>query len=213
MDERTLREIYLPAFQAAILQAHAGAVMCAYNRVNDDWACENRHLLTGILKGEWGFPGMVGSDWQAYGNTTVSELRNGLDLEMPTAMTYSPTLVQAAVASGAVTQAQVDDHVRRLLRTLFTAGFFDRPAYADNPPQVDQTAHARTTQQLEEGAITLLKNDSGILPLDPGRLRSIALIGPQANRYESGNGTVGETPATFTTPLQTIRARRGSGVA
>jgi beta-glucosidase len=212
MDERTMREIYLPAFQAAVQQAHAGAVMCAYNRVNDDWACENRHLLTDILKGEWGFPGMVGSDWQAYGNTTAFELRNGLDLEMPTAMTYSPTLVQAAVASGAATQAQVDDHVRRLLRTLFTAGFFDRPPYADNPAQIDQTAHAHSAQQLEEGAITLLKNDSNILPVDPRRLRSIALIGPQANRYENGNGTVGETPFTSTTPLQAIRARAGSGV-
>ena len=88
LDERTLREIYLPAFEAAVRQAHVGTVMCAYNRVNDDWACEHHHLLTDILKGEWGFPGAVVSDWQAQ-HATVNALRNGLDVEMPTAFDYN----------------------------------------------------------------------------------------------------------------------------
>jgi beta-glucosidase len=210
LDERTLREIYLLAFEAAVKEAHAGAVMCAYNRVNYDWACENRHLLTDILKGEWGFQGMVGSDWQAYGNNTVSELRNGLDLEMPTAMTYSPTLVKAALASGVVAQAQVDDHVRRYLRTLFAAGFFDRAPYANSDAQIDRTGHAAVAQQIEEQGITLLKN-AQVLPLDPARVKSIALIGPQASRFETGGGTDDVTPFTYTTPLDAIRRRAGPG--
>jgi len=210
LDERTLREIYLPAFEAAVKEAHVGTVMCAYNRVNDDWACENRHLLTDILKGEWGFPGAVVSDWQAT-HETVLALRNGLDLEMPTAMDYSPTLVQAALASGVVTQAQVDDHVRRLLRTLFAFGFFDRPPYANDDHQIDQLGHAAVAQRIEESGITLLKNQR-ILPLDPKKLRSIALIGPQANRFENGGGAEDVTPFTYTTPLQEITKRAGPHV-
>ena len=211
LDERTLREIYLPAFEAAVKTAHAGMVMCAYNRVNDDWACENRHLLTDILKREWGFAGLVGSDWQAYGNTTVAEMQNGLDLEMPTAMTYSPTLVSAALTGGLVTEPEVDDHVHRLLRTLFAFGFFDRAPYVNDDAQIDKAGHAAVAQRIEEGAITLLKNDR-ILPLEASRLHSIALIGPQANRFENGNGTVDVKPFTSTTPLQAITQRAGPNV-
>ena len=185
--------------------------MCAYNRVNDDWACEHRHLLTDILKGEWGFPGAVVSDWQAQ-HWTVLALQNGLDLEMPTAQDYSPALVQAAIDGGLVTQAQVDDHVRRYLRTLFTFGFFDRAAYVNDDSQIDQLGHAIAAQQIEEAGITLLKNDAHILPLDPTKLSSIALIGPQADRFENGGGADDVTPFGYTTPRQAITQRAGSHV-
>jgi beta-glucosidase len=211
LDERTLREIYLPAFEAAVKEAHVGTVMCAYNRVNDDWACENRHLLTDILKGEWGFPGAVVSDWQAQ-HWTVFALQNGLDVEMPTAQDYSPTLVQAAIDSGAVTQAQVDDHVRRYLRTLFAFGFFDRAAYRNDDSQIDQQGHAAVAQRIEESGITLLKNSGQILPLNAAKLKSIALIGPQADRFENGGGADDVTPFTYTTPRQAITQRAGPGV-
>jgi beta-glucosidase len=211
LDERTLREIYLPQFEAAVREAHAGTVMCAYNRVNDDWACENRHLLTDILKGEWGFPGAVVSDWQAT-HETVLALRNGLDLEMPTAMDYSPMLVSGALASGLVTQADVDDHVRRLLRTLFSFGFFDRAPYANDDRAIDQQAHATAARQIEESGITLLKNDH-VLPLDPGKLKSIALIGPQADRFENGGGADNVDPFLSNTPRQEIAKRAGPHVS
>jgi len=210
LDERTLREIYTPQFEAAVKQAHVGAVMCAYNRVNDDWACEHQHLLTDMLKSSWGFPGFVMSDWQAK-HATVLALRNGLDVEMPTAMDYDPNLVKAALASGLVTQAQVDDHVRRFLRTLFAFGFFDRAAYTNNDKQIDTAAHARIAQRIEESGITLLKN-AGILPLNAKRLQSIALIGPQANRFENGGGADNVTPFTYTTPLGAITKRAGPHV-
>ena len=193
LDERTLREIYLPAFEAAVKEAHVGTVMCAYNRVNDDWACEHRHLLTDILKGDWGFPGAVVSDWQAK-HFTVMALQNGLDVEMPTAMDYDPTLVTTALATGLVTQAQVDDHVRRFLRTLFAFGFFDRPAYTNDDAQIDQAGHAAAAQQIEQEGITLLKN-AHILPLDPRKLKSIALIGPQADRFENGGSDATQAAA------------------
>ena len=209
LDERTLREIYLPGFEAAVKEAHVGTIMCAYNRVNDDWACAHHHLLTDILKGEWGFKGAVVSDWQAQ-HDTVDALRNGLDLEMPTASDYDPTRVKAAVASGLATQAQVDDHVHRLLRTLFAFGFFDRPAFADDDKQIDVAGHAAIAQHMEEAGTVLLKN-AGILPLDAAKVHSIALIGPQADRFENGNGTDDVKPFTYTTARQAITARAGPG--
>src|SRR5258708_28286011 len=120
-------------------------------------------------------------------------------------MTYSPTLVSAALTTGLVTQAEIDDHVRRLLRTLFAFGFFDRPPYSSDDSQIDKLGHADAAQRIEESAITLLKNQR-ILPLDP-RVKSIALIGPQAHRVETGNGTARVTPFAYTTPLHAITQR------
>src|SRR5436190_1336229 len=197
------------AFEAAVIEAHAGTVMCAYNRVNDDWACEHRHLLTDILKREWGFQGAVVSDWQSEHETALA-LRNGLDVEMPTAFDYTPSLVTAALTTGLVTQAEVDDHVRRLLRTLFAFGFFDRAPYADDDRRIDGAGHARAAQRLEEQAITLLQ-DKGALPLDARRVHSIALLGPQADRFENGGGADDVTPFTVSTPRRAIAARAGPG--
>lgn len=209
LDERTLREIYLPAFEAAVKTAHAGSIMCAYNRVNDDWACENRHLLTDILRNEWGFHGVVVSDWQAQHNT-VSAIRNGLDIEMPTPVDYSPANIKAALASGLITQAQIDDHVRNFLRTLFAFGFMDRPAFRDDG-HIDFAAHEKVAERLEEAGIVLLKNHH-VLPLNPRRVHSIALIGPQAARYENGSGTDDVQAARTDTPLAEIRRRAGQHV-
>jgi beta-glucosidase len=209
LDERTLREIYLPGFESAVKRAHVGSIMCAYNRVNDDWACENRHLLTDVLRHEWGFRGMVVSDWQAQHNT-VSAMRNGLDIEMPTPVDYSPDRVQAALAAGLITQAEIDDHVRNLLRTLFRFGFFDRPAYRDDG-HINFDKHAAIAMRMEEHGIVLLKN-SHILPLNTTKVHSIALIGPQAARYEDGNGTDDVKPERHDTPLAEIRKRAGTSI-
>ncbi len=209
LDERTMREIYLPGFEAAVKRAHVGSVMCAYNRVNDDWACEHRHLLTDILRHQWGFKGMVVSDWQAQHNT-VSAMRNGLDIEMPTPVDYSPDRVQAALDAGLITQAEIDGHVRNFLRTLFAFGFFDRPAFA-NDDHIDWAKHASIAMKMEERGIVLLKND-GVLPLNTTSLHSIALIGPQAARYENGSGTDDVKAKQHDTPLAEIRKRAGAHV-
>jgi len=166
VDQRTLREIYLPPFEAAVKDAHVGTVMCAYNLVNGTYNCENGPLLTGILKQQWGFRGFVLSDYAAAHNT-VGSLQNGLDFEPWPGVAYGPAPVTAALDSGLVTQAQLDDHVRRYLRTLFVSGVFDRLAYVDDQSRIDKAGHAGDAQRIEEGAVTLLENRGSVLPLDP----------------------------------------------
>jgi beta-glucosidase len=207
LDERTLREIYLPGFEAAVKKAHVGSIMCAYNRVNEDWACENQHLLTDILRKEWGFKGVVVSDWQAQHNT-VSAMRNGLDVEMPTPVDYSANNINAALSAGLITQAEIDGHVRNLLRTLFAYGFMDRPAFPDDD-HINFAKHETVGMKMEERGMVLLKNN-GLLPLHLSKLRSIALIGPQARIYDNGSGTDDVIPERFDTPMSAFRDRVGS---
>jgi beta-glucosidase len=211
IDQRTLREIYLPPFEAAVKQANVGTVMCAYNLVNGTYNCENGPLLNGILKRQWGFKGFVLSDYGA-AHDTIASLQNGLDFEPWPGAAYGPAPVTAAVDSGAVTQAQLDDHVRRYLRTLFAFGVFDRPAFADDEARIEQRAHAATARRIEEGAITLLQNRHAILPLDTRHLKSIAVIGKVANSFLTGGGSSAVTPYSFVTPLQGITARAGPHV-
>jgi beta-glucosidase len=211
IDERTLREIYLPHFEAAVKEANVASVMCAYQRVNGRYACESPHLLQEILEGEWGFKGFVLADYGAAHNAGVS-LNSGLDFEPWPAAAYGPAQVHAALASGQATQAQVDKAIRRVLRTEFAYGFFDRPAYRDDDAQIDKAAHARTAREVEESAIVLLKNSGGALPLDAGRLKSIALIGAGADGFTTGGGSGNVKPFSFTSPLQAIQKRVGAGV-
>jgi beta-glucosidase len=209
LDERTLREIYLPAFEAAVKKAHVGSVMCAYNRVNEDWACENKHLLTDILRHQWHFRGVVISDWQAQHNT-VSAMRNGLDIEMPTPLDYSQKNVKAALAAGLITQAEINGHVRNFLRTLFSFGFMDRPAYRDDN-RINFAKHERIAMRMEERGMVLLKNN-GILPLNTHTVHSIAVIGPQARRFENGGGADDVKPERYVTPMAALRSRVGRHV-
>ncbi|HEX6719176.1 MAG TPA: glycoside hydrolase family 3 N-terminal domain-containing protein, partial [Pyrinomonadaceae bacterium] len=116
VDERTLREIYLPAFETAVKEANVGSVMAAYNKVNGTFSSENTHLLKEILKGEWGFDGFVVSDWGAT-HSTVAAANNGLDLEMPTGEFFSDKLL-TAIKDGQVTEATIDDKIRRILRVV-----------------------------------------------------------------------------------------------
>ena len=208
LDERTLREIYLPHFEAAIKEGGAGSVMCAYPRVNGAYACENEHLLEEILKGEWRFDGFVLTDYGAAKNTNNS-LNNGLDLDIWPAIAYRPELVGAALASGAVPEATVDEHVRRILRTLFRFGFFDRDAYADDASRIDKEAHHAEAGSLEEAGMVLLEND-GVLPLDASRIGKLALVGPEAEVLRNGGGSSAITPLMTTTPRQGIEARLGA---
>ena len=211
VDERTLREIYLDPFEAAVTQAHVGTVMCAYNRVNGTYNCENGALLNGVLKQEWQFPGFVLADYGAAHNT-IASLSGGLDFEPWPAAAYASVPVTAAIDAGLATTAQLDDHVRRYLRTLFAFGVFDRPAFNNDDSQIDKGAHAATAQRLEEGSIALLRNRAQTLPLDAGRLKSIAVIGKVANSFVTGGGSSNVTPFASVTPLQGITARAGPRV-
>ena len=208
VDQRTLREVYLPPFLAAVQQAHVGTVMCAYNLVNGTYNCENGPLLNGILKHEWGFQGFVLSDYGAAHNT-VASLNGGLDFEPWPGVAYRSSAVTAAVDSGVVSQKTLDDHVFRYLRTLFAFGVFDRPAYTEREGAIKRAAHAADALKVEEGAITLLRNRRSILPLSAKRVRSVAVIGQEANQFLTGGGSSLVTPYSYVTPLQGIIKRAG----
>ena len=214
--ERTLHELYLPQFEAAVKEAGAGAVMCSYNRLNGPHTCESRRLLDRILRRRWGFRGFVLADYGA-SKRVGTGLRAGLDFEpFPTfpvdgGDTYSPASVRAALAARTASMTLVDRAVRRLLRTLFAHRFFDRAGFVDDDARVDKAAHLASARRLAEAGTTLLKND-GALPLDAGRLRSLAVIGAEGDAYKAGHGSSNVRPYTYVTPRQGIVARAGAGV-
>jgi beta-glucosidase len=208
VDDRALHEIYLPQFEAAVNEAHVGSVMCSYNQLDGQYACENTHLLQDILRRQWGFHGYVLADYGAAHNT-IASLNNGLDFEPWPGIAYSSPLVDAALAAGQATPAQIDDHVRAVLRTLFAYGFFDRAAYANDDNQIDKPAHAAVAQRVEENGITLLEN-KGALPLDASKLKSVAVIGKAANTFVTGGGSGNVTPFALNSALSAITARAGT---
>ena len=210
IDERTLRETELQAFEASVNEADVATLMCSYNKVRGVYVCENRHLLTEILKDEWGFDGFVVSDFLAAHNT-IDNMNNGMDYDIASSAYNSP-LVTLALASGQVSQATLDEHVHRILRTLFKFGFFDRAGYVDDVSQIDQPAHALVARTIAERGVTLLRND-GILPLDPSTVKSIAVIGGAANRYIRGSGSSQVSAFHTVTPLRGITDRAGSAIS
>jgi beta-glucosidase len=205
IDERTLREIYLPAFETAVQQGRAGGVMCAKNKVNGAYACEHDALLQGVLKDEWGFGGIVVSDFDSC-HDTVRCAFGGLDFELPSGAHYGDPL-KAAVQDGRVPVATLDEHVHRVLQTLFRFGLFDR---AQTTTPIDAARGGATARQAAEAGTVLLKNDGGVLPLDTHRDRSIALIGPGASRAVAiGGGSTGVAPLYTVSPLDAITRRVG----
>ena len=216
--ERPLRELYLPQFEAAVKEANVGSVMCSYNRLNGPHTCDSRLLLDRILRREWGFKGFVLADYAA-SKQVGSGLRAGLDFEpWPFANTdggesYTPERIRAALSAGRTTQAAVDRAARRLLRTLFAYGFFDRAAYTDDDSRVPRAAHRATSQAVAEAGTVLLKNRGGALPLDSRRIRSLAVIGADADKFKNGGGSSEIRPYSFTTPRQGLAARAGAGVS
>ena len=176
VDERALREIYLPAFYASCVQAHAWSIMPALDHVNGVWSAENTHLLSDVLKGEWRYDGMVLGDWGSV-HDTVPAVLAGDDMEMPHPDHYSPGAIQAALDQKQITQDQVDDMVRRILRLMARTGLLDgkAPVGALNTPE-----HQKLALQVAQEGITLLKNANALLPLDRNKVKTIAVIGPNA---------------------------------
>lgn len=211
VDERTLREIYLQAFEAAVKEAGVGSVMCAYNRLNGSPACENRDLLERILRRDWRFDGYVLSDYGFATKSTVNSANNGLDLDMPVGFFYSRGALTSAVATGQVSPATIDLRVGNILRTMFRFGLFDRAAFPSDDSQIDKGAHAAVARETEEQGMTLLRN-TGILPLSSRRLRSLAIIGNEAETMKNGGGSSAVRPFSFRTPRAEIAKRAGPGV-
>lgn len=190
VDERAMRETDLLAFEIGLRESDAAAVMCSYNRVNGDYACENKHLLTDVLKKDWNFPGFVVSDWQAT-HSTAKASAAGLDHEEPGEIFFGPA-IKKAVQSGQVPMAEVDDHVRRILRSMFATGV------VDDPPQksvVDVVGGFEVAQRAAEQSIVLLKNDDAQLPLNASAIHSLAVIGAHSDvGMISGGGSAQVDP-------------------
>jgi beta-glucosidase len=210
VDERALREIYLAPFEMIVRQAQPWTIMSAYNRLNGMFMTENRRLLTEVLKREWGFDGMVMSDWGAV-HTTVEAANAGLDLEMPGPARYYGDMLVKAVRNTQVDMAQLDDNVRRVLRTLFRTGVMDgmrRPA-----GELGSERHRHIAVDVARDSITLLKNERGLLPLSRERVRSIAVIGPNADAaIIQGGGSANVIPARIVTALESLRELSGMHV-
>ncbi len=200
VDERTMREIYLPAFEAAVTRGHADAVMNSYNLVNNVHSTQNEFLNLKVLKGEWGFKGILMSDWDATYDG-VAAANNGLDLEMPSPKFMNEQNLLPAVQSGAVKESTIDDKVLRLLRTELRYGFTGRPQFdpADATYSVADRAVA-LRGALE--SITLLKNEGHLLPLDPAKVKTVAVIGPDAWPAVPGGG--GSSQATPFNPVSIV---------
>ena len=190
ISKRAMRESDLLAFQIGIQIAEPAAVMCAYNAVNGDFACENKYLLTDVLKKDWKFPGFVVSDWGGT-HSTVKASAAGLDHEQPLDDFLGEKLKQA-VQSGKVPQSELDEHVRRILRSEFASGIVD---YPDQKSVVDVEGGLETSRRIAEQSIVLLKNAYGALPLERAKARSIAVIGPHADTSMiSGGGSAQVDP-------------------
>jgi len=190
ISKRAARESDLLAFEIGVTQGHPAAVMCSYNRVNGDFACENKYLLTDVLKKSWKFPGFVLSDWGGTHSTEKASAA-GLDNEQPGKFFYSDRY-KAAVEAGKIPTAELDEHVHRILRAMFAAGVID------NPRQrfvVDPFAGFETARKIEEGGIVLLKNENATLPLNAAKLRTIAVIGSHSDvGMISGGGSAQVDP-------------------
>ncbi|WP_067808068.1 glycoside hydrolase family 3 C-terminal domain-containing protein [Actinomadura formosensis] len=208
IDQRTLREIYLAPFEAAVRQGKVASVMCGYNLVNGRPSCSGKTLLDGVLRKQWGFDGMVVSDWGLAAKDTEGSIKAGLDLEMPVGVRYTPPALASALTSGKITWADIDARLQARLRVMFAYGMFDKPKRA-NDGEAGYTRNAATAQDLAEQGITLLKNTGGVLPLNTGT--KVAVIGRAADQFRSGIGSMYVKPTSTTTPLQGIIARAGAG--
>ncbi len=216
MDDRTLHEIYLPAFKAAVTEGHAWCVMSAYNKFRGDFCSENELLLQRILKNDWGFPGLVMSDWGGT-HSTVNAANHGLDLEMGTEKPYQDFYfadpLRDAVKSGAVSQERLDDMARRNLRVMVATGMFDPPSATSAKVAMLSPSHLEAARKIEEAAMVLLKNDTEALPIDVTKVKKIAVIGDIATRKFAHDGNSAAIKTTNEiTPLDGIKSFAGSGV-
>jgi len=212
VPERALREIYLPAFEAAVRVAKVGAVMDAYNKVNGDYCTENNFINNLLLKGEWGFDGVLMSDWGAT-HSALGPARAGLDLEMPSGSWMNAKNLLPAIRRGEVTEQQIDDKVRRILRLIIRMGYLDRPQKDPSIPENDPESGKAALAIAEEG-IVLLKNEKNVLPLDRAGIKRIAVLGPDAHPgVPSGWGSSYVNPYYAVSVLDGLKNHTGSGTS
>ncbi len=215
-SERALREIYLPAFKAAVQEGGALTVMAAYNKFRGEFCAENNYLVRKILRNEWGFDGVYVTDWGA-AHSTVPSMEAGLDLEMGTLIDkyedwyYANPLIEA-VKSGKIPMSLVDEKVGDVLRVMIKTDVLD-PKKRFGPGSMNTKEHQQATYDAAAEAIVLLKNQNNLLPLDFSSIKSLAVIGDNATRKHSNGGLSSEIKAVYeVTPLEALRAKWGDKV-
>lgn len=208
VDERTLNEIYLPAFKAAVQEADVLCLMNAYNKVNGNYCSENDHLLIDKLKKEWGYKWLVMSDWGAV-HSSIPTVNGGMDLEMPKGEFLNKNTLMDAIKSGTVKESTIDDKVKRILSVIFKLGLFEKPSLKDES-LIGSRENLNVAFEAARSGIVLLQNTENILPLDFSKLKSIAVIGPNASIARTGGGGSSQVDVIKAlSPLDVIKEKFG----
>jgi beta-glucosidase len=216
-DARFLHEIEFPAFRAAVQEAGTLAVMASYNKVNGEYSWANRTLLDDVLRKEWGYKGIVVSDWGAEWMLPIpanllASTRAGLDIHMPNGWAYGEPLI-AAVKQGQVSEQTIDEMVRRVMRVTLRLNLI-KDTHTPDPDKVNTLEHQALAREVAARSIVLLKNTRGLLPLDRASLKSIAVIGPNADVAPLGDRGSANVPTPYTvSPLQGLRNKLSDAVA
>lgn len=215
IDERTLREIYLPAFKAAVTEANAYSFMGAYNKFRGEYLCENGYMLNDVLRDEWGFNGIVISDWAAVHNTKKS-IENGLDVEMGTVKPfdeyfYANPLIEK-VKSGEIAEEILNERVKNVLRLMFTLKSIDDKGRAKG--SINTEDHFKDAYDIAAESVVLLKNENNLLPLKLEGVKSIAVIGNNAKKKNAlGGFGAGVKTKREVTPLEGLKNRLPNSIA
>lgn len=211
IDERTLREIYLPTFEAAVKKAHVGAVMDSYNLINGEHLTQSRFLDTEVLKNEWGFRGVLMSDWLATYDG-IAAANAGLDLEMPSGRFMNQATLMPAIRDGKISVATINKKVGRILRLAVASHWLERPQTDVSIPRYNLEGDQVALDASIEGMV-LLKNRGNLLPLEKNRIKSIAVIGPDSYpAVPVGGGSAGVRPFSAVSFLEGIARELGPSV-
>lgn len=211
VDERSLREVHLAPFEAAVKEGGANAVMSSYNIINGQHASENHHLLNDVLKKDWGFKGIVMSDWVSV-YSAVDAANNGLDLEMPSGVWFRDSLM-AAVKAGKVSEDVINDKVRRQLWVRFVNGLFDNPLPVEDQKIIESDLHKNFALEMAQKSIILIDNKNNLLPLSKENVKNVAVIGPAANIAQTGGGGSSYvSPWHKVSPYEGLKELAGSNV-
>lgn len=191
VSERALREIYLPGFKQAVVKGGVLGVMTGYNTVNGKHSSENQHLIQEVLKDEWGFKGIVMTDWSGSGNSAISMLKAGLDLEMPRAKTFNRASILKAIKAGKIKESEIDEKLRRILYVTYFTGVMDKKPVIE-PSKIATSETVKIAREVAEESLVLLKNEDNLLPLNREKIQKIAVIGPNGEfgaHFREGNRT------------------------
>ena len=202
VDERTMHEIYLPAFRHAVEKAKVGSIMSSYNRINGTWTAENRWLMHQLLRGQWQYPFLTMTDWGAAHHTDLM-VSDGVDIEMPGGSVMTPEKVRPLIEEGRLTEQMIDEKVLNILRTCFYFDIFSHTE-SDKTTALDNAESAQTAYDVAAEGFVLLKNEDGILPIGP-RVKRICLTGHNASEYVYGGGSSNVMPFRSTTPYDGLR--------